>query len=200
MMIAFVSLACSSPHTSALPLCIFISHLLPQDSFTLLFSSSHLIRHFFPAPSFFPSLLSLSLFSHCELSRNSSSDGDNHPNGWLCQNKLRQTFSLNKKKPQLEQQHLSDIFQASGCANNKIGVVCVFGTFHCFAPVCAVVVRAKVPTGYSCPVGRHEKEYLQIIWRCQLTKSRKLLVLRFFLSAESLQSVFCINPMPRYQT
>lgn len=161
-MIAFVSLACSSPHTSTLPLCIFISHLLPQDSFTLLFSvPSH--SPFFSRP-FFLSLspLSLSLFSHCELSRNSSSDGDIHPNGWLCQNKLRQTFSLNKKKPQLEQQHLSDIFQASGCANNKIGVVCVFGTFHCFAPVCAVVVRAKVPTGYSCPVGRHETEYLQI--------------------------------------
>lgn len=155
-MIAFVSPPCSIPHTLTLPLCVFISHLLAQGSVTLLpisFDFSPTLPPPLPPPP--PSIQSLRLllflFSHCELSRNSSSFGDIHPNGWFCQNKPRQTFSLNKKNPQLEQQHLSDIPWASGCANNKIGVVCGSGTFHYFAPFCVVVVLAKIPTGYSLP-------------------------------------------------
>lgn len=87
--------------------------------------------------------------------------------------KLRQTFAPYKKKPQLEQQHLSDIFWASSCANNKIGVVCVcVEHFTTLPPFCVVMVHAKIPTGYSCPVGRQGTKYLLVKWSCQLTKSK----------------------------
>lgn len=38
------------------------------------------------------------------------------------------------------------IFQSCGCADNKIGVVCIYGTVHYVAPFCVIMVHAKMPT------------------------------------------------------
>lgn len=182
MMITFVSPPCSSPPTphthppQTASLCFHLSFTCTRLSHSppLLSFPSHSP---FPCDAFFPHSLPLcSLSSHCELSRNSSSVRDIHPNGWLCQNK-QTTFSPNKKKPQLEQQHLSDIFWASGCANNKIGVVVCLEHFTTLPPFCVVVVHAKIPTGCSCPVGRQETEYLPVKCSCRLTKSKLCCVL-----------------------
>ena len=189
MMIAFVSPPCSSPHTPTLPLCVFISHLLAQGSVTLLLSlPSH--SPFLPASHFvFLFALSSPHTVNCQ--------GTAHQSKTSIQMADFVKPSRDKHSPrtqeqsQLERQHLSDIFQASGCANNKIGVVCVSGTFHYFAPVCVVVVRAKIPTGYSCPVGRQETEHLPVQWSCQLTKSKLCRALSLFRSRRSAE--FYIN-------
>ena len=182
MMIAFVSPPCSSPstpHTHPSPHCLFVfsSLIYLHKAQPLSSSPSHLIP-LFPTPPFFflspHSLYLSSLYSHTENCQGTAHQSETciQMAGFVKTN-LRQTFALYKKKPQLDQQHLSDIFWASGCANNKIGVVCVcVEHFTTLPPFCVVMVHAKIPTGYSCPVGRQGTEYLLVKWSCQLTKSK----------------------------
>lgn len=87
-------------------------------------------------------------------------------------------------------------FQASGCANNRISVVCASGTFRYSAgsptPFVSFAPFAKTPAGCCCITGAYG--CLPVKCSCQLTKVKVAFVVALAPVRRALRSLASVEP------